>query len=266
MTWKVKFSALFLFSIVGLGTGLIYGAVELQEGEITTIKNMVEHDSGTGPAPAKQNEMIHEKSKVSTEAASMAELTFGDSTITRMGANTSFSFQSKERLVKLDRGTVLINTPPGAGGATVDCGGVTGAVTGTTFLASRAGDGQVMFVLLEGSPMKITSGGVVTTIKPGQAASVGVATPEGGDKGGGDKAGGDKAGGDKASGDKGGGDTAGGDKAGGDQGGGERVAGTSPLQVEVAGREGGPPLHQQKNQGQYKFLTWMLKKWWIQPR
>ena len=66
MTWKVKFSALFLFSIVGLGTGLIYGAVELQEGEITTIKNMVEHDSGAGPAPAKQNEMIHEKSKVST--------------------------------------------------------------------------------------------------------------------------------------------------------------------------------------------------------
>ena len=227
MTWKVKFSALFLFSIVGLGTGLIYGAVELQEGEITTIKNMVEHDSGTGPAPAKQNEMIHEKSKVSTEAASMAELTFGDSTITRMGANTSFSFQSKERLVKLDRGTVLINTPPGAGGATVECGGVTGAVTGTTFLASRAGDGKVMFVLLEGSPMKITSGGVVTTIKPGQAASVGVAAPEGGDKAGGDKAsgdkgGGEKAGGDKASGDKGAGEKTGGDKAGGDQGGGEK--------------------------------------------
>lgn len=222
MTWKVKFPALFLFSIVGLGTGLIYGAVEFQEGEITTIKNIVEHDSGTGPAPAKQSEMIHEKSKVSTEAASMAELTFGDSTITRMGANTSFSFQSKERLVKLDRGTVLINTPPGAGGATVDCGGVTGAVTGTTFLASRAGDGKVMFVLLEGSPMKITSGGVVTTIKPGQAASVGLATP---DSGGGDKGGGDKAGGDKASGDKGGGDKAGGDTAGGDQGGGDKAGG-----------------------------------------
>ncbi len=224
MTWKVKFSALFLFSIVGLGTGLIYGAVELQEGEITTIKNMVEHDSGTGPAPAKQNEMIHEKSKVSTEAASMAELTFGDSTITRMGANTSFSFQSKERLVKLDRGTVLINTPPGAGGATVECGGVTGAVTGTTFLASRAGDGKVMFVLLEGSPMKITSGGVVTTIKPGQAASVGLAAPDSGsgDKGGGDKAGGDKAGGDKAGGDKPGGDQGGGDKGGGEKGGGDK--------------------------------------------
>ena len=236
MTWKVKFSALFLFSIVGLGTGSIYGAVEFQEGEITTIKNIVEHDSGTGPAPAKQSEMIHEKSKVSTEAASMAELTFGDSTITRMGANTSFSFQSKERLVKLDRGTVLINTPPGAGGATVDCGGVTGAVTGTTFLASRAGDGKVMFVLLEGSPMKITSGGVVTTIKPGQAASVGLATP---DSGGGDKGGGDKAGGDKASGDKGGGDKAGGDTAGGDQGGGDKGGGDKGGGEKGGGDKGG---------------------------
>jgi hypothetical protein len=205
---------LHLLLICGLfGTAPLW-AVELKEAEITTIKNIVEHDSGTGPAPAKQSDMIHEKSKVSTEAASMAELTFGDSTITRMGANTMFSFQSKERLVKLDRGTVLINTPPGAGGATVDCGGVTGAVTGTTFLASRAGDGKVMFVLLEGSPMKITSGGVVTTIKPGQVASVGVAAPEGGDKAIGDKGGGDKGGGDKASGDKGGADKGGGDKTG----------------------------------------------------
>lgn len=237
MTWKVKFSALFFLSILGLGTGSIYGAVEFQEGEITTIKNIVEHDSGTGPAPAKQSEMIHEKSKVSTEAASMAELTFGDSTITRMGANTMFSFQSKERLVKLDRGTVLINTPPGAGGATVDCGGVTGAVTGTTFLASRAGDGKVMFVLLEGSPMKITSGGVVTTIKPGQAASVGLATP---DSGGGDKGGGDKAGGDKASGDKGGGEKAGGDTAGGDQGGGDKGGGEKGTAGGGGGEKGGP--------------------------
>ena len=219
-------------------------AVDFKDAEITTLKNIVEHDAGQGASPAKVNEKIAENSKVATAAASMAELTFGDSTITRMGANTSFSFQSKERLVKLDRGTVLINTPPGAGGATVDCGGVTGAVTGTTFLASRAGDGKVMFVLLEGSPMKITSGGVVTTIKPGQAASVGLAAPEGGDKGGGDKAGGDKAGGDKASGDKGGGDTAGGDKAGGDQGGGdkgggEKGGGDKPTASGGGGEKGG---------------------------
>jgi len=124
-----------------VGSASAFAAVEFKEAEITTVKNMVEHDAGTGSVPAKVSEKIQEKSKVSTAAASMAELTFADSSITRMGANTQFSFQSKERLVKLDQGSVLVNTPPGKGGAVVDCGGVTGAVSGTTFMASRDASG-----------------------------------------------------------------------------------------------------------------------------
>ena len=163
-------------------------AAEFKEAEITTIKNMVEHDAGTGSVPAKVSEKIQEKSKVSTAAASMAELTFADSSITRMGANTQFSFQSKERLVKLEQGSVLVNTPPGKGGAVVDCGGVTGAVSGTTFLASRDASGGVMFVMLEGSgTLKVTvptggGGTVVKEIRPGQAASVGSATVKAAEK------------------------------------------------------------------------------------
>jgi len=151
-----------------------FAAMEFKEAEITTIKNMVEHDPGSGANPAKVNEKIMEKSKVSTAAASMAELTFADSSITRMGANTRFSFQSKERLVKLEQGTVLIHTPPGNGGATVDCGGVTAAVSGTTFMASRDASGNAMFVLLEGQGgLTVTVGKSTAVIRPGQAASVG---------------------------------------------------------------------------------------------
>ncbi|MDA0858919.1 MAG: FecR family protein [Verrucomicrobia bacterium] len=198
------------------GTGFCWAA-ELKEAEITTLKNLVEHDPGTGAAPAKLSEKIQERSIVSTAAASMAELTFTDASITRVGANTSFSFQSKERLVKLDRGTVLINTPPGAGGATVDCGGVTAAVTGTTFMASVDASGNKMFVLLEGAGgMKVTAGGKVTMVKAGQAASVGGGA-DGAKKedSGGGGAGEKKAGGDQPAADKkeSGGDTAaGGDK------------------------------------------------------
>ncbi|NBQ55878.1 MAG: hypothetical protein EBU36_04405, partial [Verrucomicrobia bacterium] len=72
--------------------------VELKEAELTTVKNIVERDEGSGAQQAKTNDKIQEKSKVTTAAASMAELTFTDSSITRMGANTLFSFQSKERL------------------------------------------------------------------------------------------------------------------------------------------------------------------------
>jgi len=155
-----------------------FAAMEFKEAEITTLKNLVEHDPGSGSAPAKVSEKIGEKSKVTTAAASMAELTFADTSITRLGANSLFSFQSKERLIKLDKGSILVNTPPGNGGATVDCGGVTGAVSGTTFMASRDGAGNVMFVMLEGSGvLKVTintpGGAVSREIRPGQAATVG---------------------------------------------------------------------------------------------
>jgi hypothetical protein len=157
-----------------MSTGI--ASTELKDAEITTLKNIVEHDAGAGPAPAKVNEKIGENSKVTTAAASMAELTFGDSSITRIGANSVFSFQSKERLVKLDKGTALIHATPGNGGATVDCGGVTAAVSGSTFMASRSASGASVFVLLESSgSLKVTTpGGQTAVIRPGQAASTGV--------------------------------------------------------------------------------------------
>jgi hypothetical protein len=166
------FITLFLFSF-GVSCG--FSATEFKDAEITTLKNIVEHDAGQGAAPAKVNEKIAENSKVTTAAASMAELTFGDSSITRIGANSVFSFQSKERLVKLDKGTALIHATPGNGGAIVDCGGVTAAVSGSTFMASRSATGGAVFVLLESSGgLKVTTpGGQTVTILPGQAASTG---------------------------------------------------------------------------------------------
>jgi FecR protein len=166
------FIPLFLFSF---GVSFGFSATEFKDAEITTLKNIVEHDAGQGAAPAKVSEKISENSKVTTAAASMAELTFGDSSITRIGANSVFSFQSKERLVKLDKGTALIHATPGNGGATVDCGGVTAAVSGSTFMASRSATGGAVFVLLESSgSLKVTTpGGQTATILPGQAASTG---------------------------------------------------------------------------------------------
>jgi len=167
-----RFISMFLFLF---GVSLGFASTEFKDAEITTLKNIVEHDAGQGAAPAKVSEKISENSKVTTAAASMAELTFGDSSITRIGANSVFSFQSKERLVKLDKGTALIHATPGNGGATVDCGGVTAAVSGSTFMASRSATGGAVFVLLESSgSLKVTTpGGQTAIILPGQAASTG---------------------------------------------------------------------------------------------
>ena len=173
-----RFIPLLLF-LFGVSFG--FGATEFKDAEITTLKNIVEHDAGQGAVPAKVNEKIGENSKVTTAAASMAELTFGDTSITRIGANSVFSFQSKERLVKLDKGTALIHATPGNGGATVDCGGVTAAVSGSTFMASRSATGGAVFVLLESSgSLKVTTpGGQTAVILPGQAASTGTGPKSG---------------------------------------------------------------------------------------
>ncbi|NBY66801.1 MAG: hypothetical protein EBQ51_07010, partial [Verrucomicrobia bacterium] len=66
--------------------------------------------------------------------SSLAEITADDSSIIRIGAHSVFSYSSKERIVKLDKGTMLMHTPPGNGGATIESGGVTGAISGTTFM------------------------------------------------------------------------------------------------------------------------------------
>jgi len=170
-----------LFFLFSFGASFGFAATEFKDAEITTLKNIVEHDAGQGAVPAKVNEKIGENSKVTTAAASMAELTFGDTSITRIGANSVFSFQSKERLVKLDKGTALIHATPGNGGATVDCGGVTAAVSGSTFMASRSATGGAVFVLLESSgSLKVTTpGGQTAVIMPGQAASTGTGAKSG---------------------------------------------------------------------------------------
>ena len=76
----------FVFVFGFFGSGGLW-AVELKEAEITALKNIVEHDmgDGKGATPAHASEKIFEKSKVSTAAASMAELTFADTSITRVG-------------------------------------------------------------------------------------------------------------------------------------------------------------------------------------
>ena len=158
-------------------------AKELKSGEFTVVKNQVEHTVGSSTSPAKAKDQLQEKSVVDTGTASLTELDFHDSSVLRLGSNTQFSFQSKERIIKLDQGTMLMNVPPGNGGITVDGGGVTGAVSGTTIMASRDEQGNFSFMVLEGEgggkvigkdgvPVDIIAGQMAIVRQDGQATKV----------------------------------------------------------------------------------------------
>src|ERR1700736_4690796 len=69
------------------------------------------------PEQATLNEKVSEDTSVRTGRDSRSELTFVDLTITRLGANTIFSFNKAGRNVQLNAGSVLLRVPKDSGGA-----------------------------------------------------------------------------------------------------------------------------------------------------
>ena len=96
------------------------------------IKDVQILPSGASAKPAVVNERVSGGTAVRTGTESRTELTFADATITRLGANTIFSFNQGARTLDLGGGAVLVSVPKNAGGAKITTAAVTAAVTGTT--------------------------------------------------------------------------------------------------------------------------------------
>ena len=93
---------------------------------------------------------VAEDTGVRTGLDSRSELTFADLTITRLGANTIFSFNKAGRTVNLNGGSVLLRVPKDSGGATIRHNVVTVAITGTTIILETTPDGASKLITLEG--------------------------------------------------------------------------------------------------------------------
>ncbi len=174
---KNKLNLIPLGILVALATAqTCLAAKELKSGSFAVVKSKVERTQGTTKSMAKEKDSVDEKSVVDTGAASFTQVDFSDASVLRLGTNTQFSFQSKERIIKLESGSLIMNVPPGNGGIMVDGGGVTGAVSGTTIMASKDAQGNFSFIVLEGSAGKVIArDGTITEIRPGQMATLAAA-------------------------------------------------------------------------------------------
>jgi len=106
---------------------------QLEEARVTQIVNDVKLLLEQGaPRPAVVSDLVRRGNAVRTGRQSRTELTFADLTITRLGANTIFSFKEGTREMNLIDGAILFQVPKGSGGATIRTVGVTAAITGTT--------------------------------------------------------------------------------------------------------------------------------------
>ena len=139
--------------------------------EIVKDVNVVAATTKTAQ-PAAVNELIKAPDLVRTGPQSRAELTAADQTITRVGANTVFSFEPTGRDINLEKGSVLFHSPAGKGGGSIRSGGAAAAVLGTTLIVSSTGDGGFKVILLEGKGTVTLPNGKTTTLKAGQLVFV----------------------------------------------------------------------------------------------
>src|SRR5262249_37444690 len=109
---------------------------QLQEARVTQVVNDVKllREQGA-PRPAVVSDFVRRGNPVRPGTQSPSELTFADLTITRLGANTIFSYKEGTREMNLIDGAILFQVPKGSGGATIRTVGVTAAITGTTGIA-----------------------------------------------------------------------------------------------------------------------------------
>ena len=157
-----------------IGLALRLHAAPLTESTITeAIKdvNVVANDTKSA-TPAKINDSFKAPDLVRTGPDARAELTAPDQTITRVGANSVFSFEPAGRNLRLEQGSVLFHPPAGAGGGTITSGGTTAAVLGTTLIVSATANGGFKVILLEGKGKVTLPSSKSVTLTAGQEVFV----------------------------------------------------------------------------------------------
>src|SRR5256714_13557625 len=145
----------FFLAIVALYSGaFIHQSVAgpLTSAEVTKIINRVSVvDPAKGGHPATLRDVIKDDLGLQTAAKSRSELLFQDNTLTRLGAETFFSFKTGTRDMTLEKGSMLLQVPKGLGGAKIHTAAVTAAVTGTTIMVEYSPGKYLKVLVLEGS-------------------------------------------------------------------------------------------------------------------
>ncbi len=122
--------------------------------------------------PASVNQTFKVPDQISTGANSRAELVAPDGTVTRVGANTVFSFAADKRQVNLQKGSILFHSPEGKGGGVIASDGAQAAVMGTTLIVTATANRGFKLLVLEGKAKATLPGGNSMAVTAGQLTVV----------------------------------------------------------------------------------------------
>jgi hypothetical protein len=149
-------------------------AADLKQSKFTQVVNDVRviSTADNREKPAMVNAIFTMPDLVHTGEASRAELVANDNTITRVGANTIFSFDPANRTIDLQQGSLLFHSPKGKGGGTIRTGSATASVLGTTIIVTTTPNNGFKVIDLEGHVAIKFSNGVQEYLEPGQMTFV----------------------------------------------------------------------------------------------
>jgi len=141
-----------LLLLLSVATVLSLTAAQRKEAHVSQVVRDVKLLAPHAAArPAHLNESVPESSAVRTGVDSRAELTFADLTITRVGANSIFSFEKNGRNVNVENGAILLRVPTDSGGARIHSSALTVGITGTTIMFEHHRRTYTKLIVLEGS-------------------------------------------------------------------------------------------------------------------
>jgi hypothetical protein len=142
-----RYLLIFFFAV---GVSTFIAAPGKSEARVTQVIRDVRLLASKGtPRPASVNDSVVEGTAVRTGGDSRAELTFTDKTLTRLGANTVFSFSDGGKQIDLSSGAILLAAPKSAGTTRINTAVATAAVTGYTMLY-EAHKNMSKWIMLEG--------------------------------------------------------------------------------------------------------------------
>jgi hypothetical protein len=164
---RTAVAALAAFSVASIGA---QGADQLTSSQITQVVREVSVIDAKAKTqkPAAIASEFRVPDILKTGAESRAEMIAPDRTVTRVGANTLFSFEPQGREINLEKGSLLFHSPTGKGGGSVRTASVTASVMGTTLMVGTTENGGFKVMLLEGTGRVRTANGTVRTLQAGQ--------------------------------------------------------------------------------------------------
>ena len=149
-------------------------AKPLGNATVTQVNNDVRYKPGAGnERAAKPKDVVKGSDTVRTGQKSQAELEFEDRTITRLGSNSTFTFDPDKREFQLKKGLLLFDMPKGAGGGKIITPAGTAAIEGTAGIVSYRSAPKI--ICLAGVINVLNPNGqLLAKVMPGQLFIVGV--------------------------------------------------------------------------------------------